>query len=659
MSLKLYLKNIGLIVFVFTLLAACDTASDPLTLNLGTDVTQVQDMVYVNDKLDVKATVTGAPEKVELLANDDVVAELKEPYSYTWDTRNVNNGVYALSIRAERGGQTVKSSLLNVTVDHNAPIVLKYEPKNAETIAVGTPFRVTFNEAVMLNGDISAEDADGKELELKVEMEGSRTRWKLELASPPAKTTEITVNLMGNITDLAGNALKLEDKDWTFTLVVDGNVPEEQPESPETPESPENPESPEQPESPENPENPESPETPEQPENPETPTKPENPASAQWQQLGKTFEKSRSSAMYLLGVNPLEQPVILRVNFDTNALQLLTYSGGAWQSSDLPLVNAGVFSYHDLATLDAKGNLLMPYITSSFASDHLKSVGIKRWDGSVWQDVGDRINDSHYGQDESLAKLYPEAGSDTNIIAEWIDETNQIYSASRWDGKTWQQLAQLSRDEAISFNQPVYFLKDAFYRTFVTQQGDSYTLTAEKLTAGKWQAVTSALGYTSVADKTVRSVKSLDMTLGSDGKLYLIYEDDSLGDKPGQGPKFIYGAGSRVYAANWDGASWQAMGGTLGFNPENDTQYADLQLSKTGSPVIHWKEDEPNDNGFAGSLYVKRWNGNDWTIVEGSLINGDYSSFAFGSMALKANGDPVVFVRDEEMYYAKGLEPVE
>ncbi|WP_144429678.1 Ig-like domain-containing protein [Myxococcus hansupus] len=174
-------------------------------------ITSPVETAYTNGVLEFRLAVTGhAPERVELLKNGEVLAELAPPYVYTWDTAGEAEGTYRLEARAVLGDTAFVSASRDVVVDRTPPQVVSRVPEpGAQEVWVQSPIRAEFSEP-MKRSTVTTESVHLRVGELAVAhtvslSEDGRTVTVTPVTALTAPST-VELSVTGALTDLAGNA---------------------------------------------------------------------------------------------------------------------------------------------------------------------------------------------------------------------------------------------------------------------------------------------------------------------------------------------------------------------------------------------------------------------------------------------------------------------
>jgi len=94
-----------------------------------------------------------------------------------------------------------------------------------------------------------------------------------------------------------------------------------------------------------------------------------------------------------------------------------------------------------------------------------------------------------------------------------------------------------------------------------------------------------------------------------------------------------------IYAKRWNGTSWVQLGTALNVIPGVAVGNPSLALDAAGNPLVAWHEYGPNGTY---NVYIKRWNGNGWTLLGGALNTDTTKDAMYPNLALDTSGNPVV-----------------
>jgi hypothetical protein len=97
----------------------------------------------------------------------------------------------------------------------------------------------------------------------------------------------------------------------------------------------------------------------------------------------------------------------------------------------------------------------------------------------------------------------------------------------------------------------------------------------------------------------------------------------------------------KLYAARWDGQSWQMLGDSPSNSPLTTSDIPRMALDPQGNPYLQWSEMTPDFNG--DSVYVERWTGREWQMVDNGSLSTDISgSSRSRDIAVNSKGQAVL-----------------
>jgi hypothetical protein len=202
---------------------ACISVPDIEPAKAEVRITSPEGLAYTNGVLEIRLEVTGhTPERVELLKDGEVLAEVAAPYVYAWDTAGVAEGSHQLVARAVFGEVTFASEARAVVVDRTPPTVVSRTPEpGAQDVWVKSPIQAVFSEPVKV-GTVTSDSVrltvGGVEVARTVSVSGDgRTVTVVPTTAVTAPNT-VALDLSESVTDLAGNKASVPSVNWTWAL---------------------------------------------------------------------------------------------------------------------------------------------------------------------------------------------------------------------------------------------------------------------------------------------------------------------------------------------------------------------------------------------------------------------------------------------------------
>lgn len=201
---------------------ACISVPDIEPVKAEVRITSPDGTAYTNGVLEVRLEVTGhTPERVELLSDGEVLAEVAAPYVYAWDTKGVAEGAHQLVARAVFGEVTFASEAREVVVDRTAPTVVSRTPEpGAQDVWVKAPIQAVFSEPVKvgsLTSDSVKLTVGGVEVARTVSVGADGRTVAVVPGAGYEASNSVTLEFLPQATDLAGNSVSLAEP-WTWLV---------------------------------------------------------------------------------------------------------------------------------------------------------------------------------------------------------------------------------------------------------------------------------------------------------------------------------------------------------------------------------------------------------------------------------------------------------
>jgi hypothetical protein len=540
-----------------------------------------QSKVYVKDSVQMQVVVEGGTaDTVDLYKGTTFLTRLSAPsFQYTWDTTQETEGEYQLTARATRAGATFTSSARTFVVDRTAPKVATRTPApGATTVSVRDTLQVNFDEALRASS-----------------------------------VTDSSVVLAQGTANIAK----------TLSLSTDG----------------------------------------------------------------KTLTITPSA--------PLTLPANVSITLGTGTAPLLDLAGNTLAASSawnftvpawLPL--GGAISAVDGATpaenvsmkVGTDGN---PVIAWSESDGSSKNIYVRRWTGTNWVDFGPPLSAvPGAGFDANEPDLLLDTVNRPTLV--WEEKTytsggSDLYG-SRWTGTTWASLPAIlpaihqeqgSRASGgIAFDNagnlivtPLYYEGVSYVQVFrlasnsweplTEPQGGAFASNSDLAidVSGHWFIAYSAHwetgsdlyhaiyahkrdiygNWTQLGDPVLSPAKgrtgSPSLALNGNGRPIIAWEESNSSD-------------SNVYAAIWNGSSWQMVGSMVNSSSTTSNTRPALVMDHDGQPMVAW-------SGYVApetSIWVSRWDGSNWKQVGSRLsaANGVATSGFRPALGLDKNGQPLV-----------------
>ena len=309
-------------------------------------------------------------------------------------------------------------------------------------------------------------------------------------------------------------------------------------------------------------------------------------------------------------------------------LHAARWSGGDWTPLGGVLNENAVHNAWQLSAV--RGPDGQPWLgwAEDAGTAHVDSYLISRWDGANW------TNPSTYAVRRNLSDAgKSRAFTVTTTNTPYLTWTNiyfpgayaQVVQPFTWLGKVWEE-------HAPPLNHTIH--SAAFYPAAARgPDGTLYTAWLEGDVAhsdvyvdhqtadGKW---TPLGGATNVRPHTYTFAPQL--AVGAQGPVAAWLED--------------VGGTDNLFVKRWTGRAWVSLGASLNLNSGHLAERPNLTLDEQGRPLVAWVEGGTDQ---ARQAYVKRWDGQRWTLLGGGTLNlqpGHDASSA--SVTVDGNGNGVV-----------------
>lgn len=544
-----------------------------------------QSKTYAKDSVQVQVVVEGGtPDTVDLYKGTEFLTRLSPPsYQYTWDTSLEAEGEYALTARASVGGSPTNSPVRTIVVDHTAPKVATRTPATGATsVSVRDALQVSFDEALkastVTDASVTLSTAGGANVAKTLSLSTDGKTLTITPTTPLSLPADITITLGTGPLPLTDLAgnTLVSSSAWSFTV----------------------------------------------------------PA---WLPMG--------SAISAVSGNTPAENVAMKVGTDGNPVI-------AWSESD----------------------------------GTAKNIYVRRWNGTSWDSLGTALSAVNgTGTDADRPTLAMDA--DNRPILVWDELLTSSGSSSnifgrKWNGTSWDNLPafSLGTDEyrynpSIALDTSGNLLVSSFLNSGGAQSVKIHRLAPASTT---WEVVYSTSGYmspfnaqlaTDASGNWFAALNFLDENRSATSRSHAVLKKSTLTSwtqmgapviSPAQGNAGTQRAAlttdgnnqpiiawqesdsttSSIYAATWNGSSWQMIGNMVNTATLTNNTQPSMVVGNDGRPMIAW-------SGYTSpetSIRVSRWNGSNWQEVGAGLsaATGSTTSAFHPVLALDKNGQPLV-----------------
>lgn len=264
------------------------------------------------------------------------------------------------------------------------------------------------------------------------------------------------------------------------------------------------------------------------------------------------------------------------------------------------------------ASIPRKSNNL-PVVAWQENDGTSNNIYVKEWNGSAWSALGSAVDRTLANNAENLSIAMR---TDNRPTVAW-QENNNVF-VKRWSGLAWVSvggvLDSVVNNVAVtpslaldSGNLPVV--------AFV-EHGNLLIKKANGVLSNSiW---TSPYGTTPLDTTLSNTVSRPSLALKSDGNPIVAWSESD----------------GNVYAKEWNGTAWVALGGAIDQSVAQTAKDVVLAIRSDNLPVVAWEE--------AGNIYVKQWNGSAWTSVGGVLDKVAANEALRPALDLRNDNNPVV-----------------
>ncbi len=345
-------------------------------------------------------------------------------------------------------------------------------------------------------------------------------------------------------------------------------------------------------------------------------------------------------------------------NYD---IYLKRWNGSAWEELDGSATGGGISnnsgrSQNLSLAIDDSG---YPAVAWEDNTSGDNEIYIKRWNGSAWEELGGSatgggISNKGVSSDPTLA-----INSQGNPIVAWSDYSsgqNEIY-VKQWNGTTWEEIGtgsasgggtcvstnpslaiDTSGNPIVTWENTPVLLEEPYFGT-----GNIYI---KKWNGSNWIEISSGSatgeGISNSRDSTYPS-----LITNNTGNPVVVWKDTPY--------SFI----SNVYLKQWNGTTWEELGGSATEYGISDTRKhsyrPSIVLNDSNNLVLAWGESLNDDS----EIYLKQWNGSSWEELDSSASGGGISNNSTQSstpaVAINISGYPVVVWVDLSNYSNNGI----
>jgi hypothetical protein len=241
------------------------------------------------------------------------------------------------------------------------------------------------------------------------------------------------------------------------------------------------------------------------------------------------------------------------------------------------------------------------------------NVYVKEWSGTAWTALGSAL-DRNLADDAQTPAIAMQ--SNNRPVVAW-QENNNIY-VRRWSGSSWLNIGA-ALDTVLSNSAVTPSLALDSSNLAVVAFVENGNLLVKKangvLSTSIW---TSPYGTTPLDITLSNTVSRPSLALKSDGHPIVAWSESD----------------GNIYAKEWNGTSWAALGGAIDTTVANNAKDVVLAIRSDNRPVVAWEE--------VGNIYVKQWSGSTWTSIGGVVDRVPANQALRPSLDLRSDNNPIV-----------------
>jgi hypothetical protein len=300
-----------------------------------------------------------------------------------------------------------------------------------------------------------------------------------------------------------------------------------------------------------------------------------------------------------------------------DSLYVKRYITNAWQDlSGLLDVNGGQSGVNSVIARKSNNNPVVAWDETD-AGNGSRNVYVREWGGGAWSLLGGAIDSTLTNDAEN-----PSLALRSNLPVVAFQENNNVY-VRRWTGTAWGNVSNSALDTVLASDAltPSLAIETTSNLPVVAyaENGDILVKRANGVASSSvWQ---SPYGTTALDSTATNEAYRPSLALKSDNNPIVAWYEDA-------------GTSFNLYAKEWNGSAWVALGTTLDKTASRDAKDIVLAIRSDNRPVVAWEE--------AGNIYVKRWTGTSWVSLGGTLDKTPNNRSLRPAIDLRSDNNPVV-----------------
>lgn len=244
----------------------------------------------------------------------------------------------------------------------------------------------------------------------------------------------------------------------------------------------------------------------------------------------------------------------------------------------------------------------------------------------AWVEVGPGLATEGGISDNDSASQYPALaiGPDGTPYIAWQDGSVgnfEIY-LRQWNGSGWEEVSSnsasgggITNNSGDSMYPSAAIGSDgSLYLAWQDDSSGNYEIYVRRWAGSQWKEIGTGSASGGGISKSGGSSENPSMAIAPDGEIYVAWHDNSSGNY-------------EIYVLRWNGSEWEEMGvGSAsggGISDNSANSWDPVLAMQDSTPYIAWHD---HSSGNA-EIYVLRWNGTQWEEVGShSASNGGISN---------------------------------
>lgn len=327
------------------------------------------------------------------------------------------------------------------------------------------------------------------------------------------------------------------------------------------------------------------------------------------------------------------------------------WNGSIWEEAGIGSASGGGIS-NNIGHSNGPALLItsdgIPYVAWKDESGGDAEIYIRRFNGTVWEEVGSGSASGGGISNNGRKSEWPTLAlaPDGKVYIAWSDNSGggdfEIY-VKRWNGSAWEDVGNnsssgggISNDIRNSYV-PVIQISSAGTPFVVWRDynGSNEEVYIKKFNGSSWEEVGagSASGG-GISNSPYRSYDP-DLVISSDGFPYVVWREDSYGDP-------------EIYVKRWNGTTWEEVGSGSASsggisNNSGESGEQQIAISPDGTVFIVWSD----NSGGNFEIYIKRWDGFAWeelgpSSADAGGISKNNGISASPAILIMSNGYPCI-----------------